>query len=52
MESEIFEVISKSDVAELKAKLTAYNGKVDFYDENGKLKVKRIKSSDKWKNRK
>jgi hypothetical protein len=37
MEKEIFDVISKSDVAELKAKLTSYNGKVDFYDENGEL---------------
>jgi hypothetical protein len=37
MEKEIFDAISKSNVAELKAKLTTYNGKVDFYDENGEL---------------
>lgn len=37
MEKEIFETIGKGDVAELKAKLTSFNGKVDFYDENGKL---------------
>jgi hypothetical protein len=49
MESEIFDVISKSDVAELKAKLTAYNGKIDFYDENGKFTSKLGKTRKKWK---
>lgn len=31
----IFDLISKSEISELKAKLTAHNGSVDFTDENG-----------------
>lgn len=33
--AKIFDHISKSEISELKAKLTAYNGSVDFTDENG-----------------
>lgn len=36
-ESSIFEHISKNEITELKAKLTAHNGSVDFTDENGEL---------------
>lgn len=35
--AKIFDHISKSEINELKAKLTAYNGSVDFTDENGEL---------------
>lgn len=39
--SQIFDHISKNEIAELKAKLTAYKESVDFTDENGKLPIKR-----------
>jgi Mor family transcriptional regulator len=31
----IFDAIAKSDINDLKAKLSAYNGSVDFTDDNG-----------------
>lgn len=34
---QIFDHISKSEISELKAKLTAYKGSVDFTDNDGKL---------------
>lgn len=37
MDTQIFDCIAKSDITELKAKLTAYTGSVDFTDENGKF---------------
>lgn len=37
IKTQIFDHISKSEIAELKAKLTAYNDSVDFTDENGKF---------------
>lgn len=40
IQKEIFDSISKSEVTELKVKLTSYNGKVDFYDENGEFEKK------------
>lgn len=40
IQQEIFNVISKSEVAELKVKLTSYNGSVDFTDENGKSSMR------------
>lgn len=39
IQQQIFDNISKCSTAELKAILTSYNGKVDFYDENGELKM-------------
>lgn len=35
--SQIYDHISKSEISELKAKLTAYKGTVDFTDDNGKF---------------
>lgn len=39
MDTQIFDCIAKSDITELKAKLTAYTGSVDFTDENGKFVI-------------
>jgi hypothetical protein len=39
VQQEIYDHISKSEVSELKAKLTSYNKSVDFYDENGELTI-------------
>jgi len=36
LQKEIFSCIAKSDVDELKKKLSAYNGSIDFTDDNGK----------------
>lgn len=36
LQKEIFSCIAKSDVDELKKKLAAYNGSIDFTDDNGK----------------
>lgn len=38
-EKQIFDHISKNEISDLKAKLTAHNGSVDFTDENGKLSI-------------
>lgn len=38
--SQIFDHISKSEITELKAQLTSYNGSVDFTDENGEFALR------------
>lgn len=38
LQKEIFSCIAKSDVDELKKKLAAYNGSIDFTDDNGRFK--------------
>lgn len=35
--SKIFDCIAKNDSEKLKIELAAYNGCIDFYDDNGKL---------------
>lgn len=37
IKTQIFDCISKSEISELKLKLKALNGSVDFTDENGEL---------------